>query len=75
MNMPGFTAEASLYKISIDYNLTPAFGLVRGVMPQQTPHLFCRPTDCPCQKSACIRGGGIPVPSRQPPCFFTCERR
>jgi len=75
MSTPGFTAETSLFRISIKYDLTLAFVQASGVTPQQLPHLFCRPTDCPCQKAACIRGGGIPVPSRQLPCFFTCKLR
>ena len=75
MTLPGFTAESSLYMISIDYRSMRAWVQADGVTPQQLPHLFCRPTDCPCQRAACIRGGGIPVPSRQLPCFFTCKLR
>jgi hypothetical protein len=59
----------------IQYGELRASVQASGVMLQQLPHLFCRPTDCPCQKAACIRGGGMVAPSRQPPCFFTCKRR
>jgi hypothetical protein len=75
MTLPGFTAETSIYRTEIRCGGMRASVQASGVMLQQLPHLFCRPTDCPCQKAACIRGGGIVVPSRQPPCFFTCKRR
>ena len=75
MTLPGFNAEASLYRTSVRYGSKEALVRAGGVMPQQLPHLFCRPTDCPCQKAACVRGGGVVVPSRQLPCYFTCERR
>ena len=75
MTMPGFSAETSLYRREIQYGGMRASVQASSVMLQQLPHLFCRPTDCPCQKAACMRGGGIVVPSRQPPCFFTCKRR
>ena len=75
MMMPGFNAETSLYKTTVDYRSGGTAVRLGGVMPQQLPHLFCRPTDCPCQKAACVRGGGIVVPSDHLPCYFTCERR
>jgi hypothetical protein len=67
--------DGMLYGTGIQYRGMRASVQASGVMPQQLPHLFCRPTDCPCQKAACIRGGGIVAPSQQPPCFFTCNRR
>jgi hypothetical protein len=75
MTLPVFTADTSLYRTGVQYRSTGVFLQVGGVTPQQLPHLFCRPTDCPCQKAACIRAGGIVVPSRQLPCYFTCEPR
>ncbi len=71
MNMPGFAAEASLYKSARHYRLAEALARSRGIMPQ----LFCRVTDCPCQYKACRKAGGAIVSSPQPPCYFKCELR
>jgi hypothetical protein len=75
MTLPGFGAETSLYKTIVDYQSRRTAVPLGFVTPQQLLHLFCRPTDCACQKAACVRGGGIVVPSDQLPCYFTCERR
>lgn len=74
MTLPGFHADASLDGTGVHYRSAGAFLQASGVTAQ-LPHLFCRVTDCPCQKAACVRGGGVVVPSRQLPCFFTCRLR
>jgi hypothetical protein len=73
MTLPGFNAETSLYKTGIQYGSTRALVKASGVTPQQLPrHLFCRPTDCPCNYEACRRAGGRVVPDRYPPCYYEC---
>ena len=69
MTMPGFSAETSLYRTSIQYSSTWVLVQAGGAMPQ----LFCRVTDCPCQYEQCRKAGGTVVPGPQPPCFYTCE--
>ena len=73
--LPGFKADASLYRTTVDYRSSGRAVRTRCRHAATAPHLFCRPIDCPCQKAARVRGGGIVVPSYQLPCYFTCERR
>jgi hypothetical protein len=46
MTMPGFNAETSLYKTSVNYRLTAALVQAGGLMLQQLPGLFPIPIGC-----------------------------
>jgi hypothetical protein len=62
MNMPGFTAENSLYRSRKQYNVTATKFLAAkaNIRPQLRPGLPCDPScvcvtcfGCPCCKSLC----------------------
>lgn len=55
MKMPGFTAEASIYRSTAQYAMGPRD---RNGSEQIVPHVTCGPCKCPSSYSCCILSEG-----------------
>jgi hypothetical protein len=87
MTMPGYRAEASLYRSSGQYRaaLAAGFAPLGGVaVPQQSDLLpfapisqnpcqrVCAQRGCSAARACCICNGGVPVPNPRFRCGFFC---
>jgi hypothetical protein len=84
MRIPGYDAEASVYRSSVQYRTVMAAGIARSgaVAGQQLSEFLSIPLDpcdrvclqrgCSARRACCICEGGVPVPNPRFPCGFFC---
>jgi hypothetical protein len=80
MRIPGYGAEVSIYRSSVQYRTVMNAGIAQSgavARPQQSIPLdfcdrVCAQRGCSARRACCICNDGVPVPNPRFPCGFFC---